>query len=270
MVITRIQLALGWLLSGILLSGAIGCYNPKDVQAFLEQPQRPVSGMEYRVYPPDVIQFHSTNVPEITKMIQQVRPDGRIALPLIGEVDVAGKTPGEIGEIVSEIAGNFYEQVDVTVQVIDYRSQSFYVFGQVSSPGPYPWTGKDSLLDALAKAKPNNLAWPERIILVRGDDPQTGGYYTDPRGMNRVKYRMKGHSKEDENRPRKTMVFNLFAMVEEGDFSNNVMMRPNDVIYVQPHPLAAIGLEIQKLLFPISPAVQTISAPARAVTYTAP
>jgi len=54
------------------------------------------------------------------------------------------------------------------------------------------------------------------------------------------------------------------AMVEKGDMANNILLRPNDIIYVQPNPFAKVGLWIQNLLFPIRPAVQTITTPSAA------
>jgi len=72
-----------------------GCYDPKAVQAFLLQHKQSVSGVEYHVYPPDVLAISSITVPEIAGQTERVRPDGKINLPLLGEVFVAGMTPKE-------------------------------------------------------------------------------------------------------------------------------------------------------------------------------
>ena len=117
-----------------------GCYNPKEVKAFLQQPRRPVAGVEYRVYPPDVIRINSIHISEIRGIQQQVRPDGKINLPLLGEIFVAGKTPRQIEWVIEDVARKYYEKVDVTVEVIGFNSQRFYVFGQVSRPGPVSYT----------------------------------------------------------------------------------------------------------------------------------
>ena len=55
-------------------------------------------------------------------------------------------------------------------------------------------------------------------------------------------------------------------MVKKGDLSQNVLLKPNDIVYVPPNPLAAIGLAIQQVLFPIRPATETITTPASAAT----
>ncbi len=234
-----------------------GCYYTDDVKAFLLKDHSPVSGVEYRVYPPDSIRIESLNVPEINNSIHRVRPDGKINVQLLGEFFVAGKTPSEIEKMLVEAGKEFYEKTDATVHVVGYLSQNYYVFGQVSRPGPVPWTGRDTLLGALALAQPNNLAWTERIMVVRGSRPQVGGYYQEGGG-----YWSSGiHTAQEGNEP-KTMMINLVAMVEHGDMGNNVLLMPNDVIYVQASPLAKIGLALQRLLFPVNPAIQAVGVPA--------
>ncbi|MDY7009777.1 MAG: polysaccharide biosynthesis/export family protein [Planctomycetota bacterium] len=224
-----------------------GCYNADQVKAFLLKPRRPVSGLEYRVYPPDVISVGSLHVPEIQGISQRVRPDGKINLPLLGEISVAGKTPGQIEEDIKKAADDYYEQVDATVQVVGYNSQRFYVFGQVSSPGPISWTGHDTLLDVLSMAQPTSLAWPERIIVVRASKPIYGGSTTRPS----VQYSMTGVHPPDKDNPRYKMTINLMAMVESGDLANNILLMPNDIIYVQPNPFARIALAIETFFSPI-------------------
>ena len=236
-----------------------GCYHSERLKAFLMEPRKPISGTEYRVLPPDTIAVTSVHVPEISGVKTQVRPDGKVNLPLIGEVDVANKTPKEIEAEINKASNAFYEQVDSTVEVVVYRSQRYYVYGQVIAAGAKPWTGRDTLLDVLAEAKPTTLAWPERVIVVRGDEPQVGGWVATQPAKS---YKSTGINPLPKGQHRRTMVINLMAMVEEGDMANNILLLPNDVVYVQPNPLARIGLAIQMVLFPIRPAVETVTLPA--------
>ena len=259
----------GWrtaLLACMVFAAVVGggcTYDGKAVKAFLIKPRRPVSGVEYRVYPPDMITINSLHVPEISNKSLRLRPDGKINLPLLGELYVAGMTPTEIEKVLKLAADDYYEQVDATVTVSGYNSQKFYVFGQVGGQGPRPWTGRDTLLDVLATVRPNTLAWPERIIVTRAPEPQVGGRAaTQPS----KRYQFTGvHPKSKDNPPKKITI-NLMAMVTSGDLSNNILLMPNDVIYVQPNPLAKVGLAIQNLLFPIRPAIQTAGTPAQAVS----
>ena len=246
----RKSLILCALAAGLILGG---CYDNEAVKLFLQQPRSPVSGTEYRILPPDEILITSLHVPEIHNTRHLVRPDGKINIPLLGEVDAAGRTPAELQDLLDDAAGLYYSKVAATVQVIEYRSQRFYVFGQVERQGPLPWTGRDTLLDALSVTLPNEYSWPERIIVVRGDDPKTGGMYREE-AAERGHYGMTGVRPELRDRPRKKMVVNMMAMVEKGDLSNNILMLPEDVIYVQPNPLARIGFALESIRHPINAA----------------
>lgn len=233
-----------------------GCYNAAQVNAFLQEPRTPVSATEYRVLPPDVLLITSRNVPEIDQVTQQVRPDGKINLPLLGEIYVADKTPKQIEEALVKAAGEYYERADATVQVVGYNSQKFYVFGEVGLAGPVPWTGRDTLLDALARAQPTALAWPERIVVLRGVAPTTGGHATTQPSTT---YSVTGvHPPTKDSSPKK-LVFNLMAMVSSGDMSNNILLKPNDVIYVQPNPFARVALAIETMASPIRAATDGLS-----------
>jgi len=268
--------------------GLAGCSAPKDgeaLRAFLNEPRRMVSPTEYRVMPPDMLKITSHNISELNDannvLGQKVRPDGKINLPLLGEIMAANKTPKEIEEEIKEAARKYYQEVDATVQVISYDSQWIYVFGQVSHPGPMPYNGTNTLLDTLARAIPNDLAWKEHITLVRGSHPQFGGCAIDKNG-NRIETTSATEVKTgpagvkvvvaktaqpvaEDSQPHK-LVFNLMDMVQKGDLDENVLLLPNDVIYVEPTTLAKIGLAMQQLLLPISPAAQAVGAPGAAAT----
>jgi polysaccharide export outer membrane protein len=275
----------GVLLLAVLGSGLAGCAAKKDMEAlraFLNEPRRMVSPTEYRVMPPDILLFSSRHVSEINNVSQRVRPDGMVNLPLLGEIMVASKTPKEIEESIKEAARNYYQEVDATVQIVGYNSQWIYVFGQVSHPGPIPYSGTDTLLDVLAKAQPNDLAWKEHITLVRGSHPQTGGCAFDKNGKRiadtpppeakpgdakplsaeeQIAREAAAKKAVDESQPH-ILVFNLMDMVEKGDLDENVMLLPNDVVYVEPTLLAKIGLKVQQLLLPIRPVAETATTPA--------
>ncbi len=234
-----------------------GCTHTEDIEqlkAFLQTHDTPVCGMEYRVMPPDAIAVSSTHVPEINGVVQQIRPDGKISLPLVGELFVAGRTPEQIEQLVAEAAREYYTLVDATVQVSEYKSHKIYVFGEVMVPGPQPWTGADTLRDVLAKVQPTLLAWPERIKVVRAKQPARGGYLFDPKDE-----RKKGAG---ENRDgAEELRVDLMAMVKSGDMSRNILLRPDDIVYVPPHPSAAAGLALMQLLFPTRPVLEAVRVP---------
>lgn len=252
----------------VLAAGAVcfllgGCsYNINEVKAFLKKDRAPVTGVEYRVLPPDILEFRSRHIAEIDKVKQQVRPDGKINLPLLGEIMVAGKTPKEIEGSINDAAKDYYQEVDSTVDIAEYKSQNIFIFGQVAKAGAMPWTGRDTLLDVLAKAEPTYLAWPEQIIVVRGSDPQEGGHATSHPSKEFIKkYKETGIHPPDPSRPRHKMTINLYAMIREGDMDNNVYLLPDDVVFVQPNPAAAVGLFFQSLFMPMQSVGSAASLP---------
>jgi len=277
--------ALSVLAMGLLVSG---CYDANEVNAFLVKPRAPVVATEYRMLPPDTILVTSGQVPEINGFTSQIRPDGKVNVPLIGEVYVADRTPKQVEEAIKEAAKKYYAEVDATVQVTGYNSRRFYVFGEVAKPGPVRWTGCDTLLDVLASVQPTPLAWPERIIVIRAPEPTQGGYGDQSSlgyrvlGLNDMPCGKgasggmggtgggagAGGGKEATTQPAtmpvreapepgacpQRITVNLMAMVQFGDMANNILLKPNDVIYVQPNPFAQFAR-----------GVETISSPFRAL-----
>jgi polysaccharide export outer membrane protein len=319
---TGVRGSIGALVAALVCASLAGCHGGMEkLNAFLQKPRSPVSATEYYILPPDVLQITSIHVPEINNIRQAVRPDGKINLPLLGEVMAAGRTSGEIEKELVERSKAFYEQQDATVQVTDFKSQKIYVFGQVARPGPIPWTGADTLVDVLAQVQPTSLAWPEKIHVVRGKPPVRGGYLPgkylkkhpaeaepvgepqtkDEKGTD-VKAEAPPPPKDKTGKPpdskgegegfevvqpvtvdiakaaRETeqaalhpdgkgtvMVVNMMKMIRDGKMAQNILLRPDDVVYVPPTPLAAMGLAMQQLLLGIQPAAQTVQVPASAI-----
>ncbi len=252
-------LALLVLVGGLALGGCNGMYEESEVIAFLQEPRSPVSGTEYRVLPPDVLHISSVQVTEIEDKTVQVRPDGKINLPLLGEIYVADMTPAQIESTIKDLAKPYYAQVDATVTIAAYRSQKYYVMGHVYTPGPIVWTGSDTLLDALAYTTPTSLAWEERIVVIRSTPPDRGGFRVlSPKWY----YRFLGIHSPSDDKPRYMMTINLLAMIEDGDLSKNVLLKPGDIVYVPPTPLAELGLVIQELLFPVRPFAEVTRIPS--------
>jgi len=258
-----------------------GCAdNSKDVAdlcAFLQKPRTAVAGVPYIVLPPDVISISSQHVPELDKQAQQIRPDGKINLPLIGEVYVAAKTPHEIELQLIELARKYYRDdpsmeghLDVTVQVAAYNSQKIYVFGQVGGPGPQPYTGCDTILDILAKVQPTYLAWPEHIKIIRAKQPR-GGYVPYNKKFAGITITTQPESATQpaddgmvvaEEVMAKDLEIDMMEMIKKGDMSRNVLLYPNDVVYVPYNPFGEVGMALSLILYPFGPVLTTAQIPA--------
>jgi polysaccharide biosynthesis/export protein len=81
-----------------------------------------------------------------------VRSDGKISLPLIGEVQASGQTPRQLEVEIAAKLQNYISEPDVTVIVQEVRSQRFNILGQISRPGSYALTNSMTVLDAIAMA----------------------------------------------------------------------------------------------------------------------
>jgi polysaccharide export outer membrane protein len=81
-----------------------------------------------------------------------VRPDGRISLPLINEIEAAGLTPEQLRVKVTEAAEKLLEQPTVTVMVKQINSRKVYITGQVAKPGPYALSGPMTVVQLIAMA----------------------------------------------------------------------------------------------------------------------
>jgi polysaccharide export outer membrane protein len=89
--------------------------------------------------------------PDLTRSLP-VRSDGRISLPLVGEVQASGRTPLQLEEEISSRLRSYITDPEVTVIVEQINSQKFNILGQVAKPGSYPLAAATTVLDAIAAA----------------------------------------------------------------------------------------------------------------------
>lgn len=234
----RLRAALGTLIGLLVVLTCTGCQQQHfaDLDAFAISSPAPGSGLvEYRMGPPDVIKISSYRVREIDSHTETISPDGRINLPLLGPIQVAGRTVDEVREELIELAQFYYEDADVNVQIVRYASKRFFVFGQVSAPGAYFFNGSNTVLNTLAQAQPTHLADPSRILVLR---PNPDGEMVA------------------------RMTIDLDQMVRTGDTSLNAMLQDGDILFVPPNSFAQVGLAFQQVLLPLQPILETVQKPA--------
>ncbi len=99
----------------------------------------------------DLLAINVWKEPDITRNVP-VRSDGKISLPLVGEVTAGGRTPKALKAEITEKLKNYISEPEVTVIVQEMRSKKFNIMGQVGRPGSYPLTGNTTILDGLALA----------------------------------------------------------------------------------------------------------------------
>lgn len=99
----------------------------------------------------DVLAINVWKQPDISRTLP-VRSDGRISLPLIGEVQATGQTPLRLENTIKELLQPYLTQPEVTVIVQQINSQKINILGRVARPGSYPLSNPTTVLDAIALA----------------------------------------------------------------------------------------------------------------------
>lgn len=100
----------------------------------------------------DVLFVSVYDEPDLTIDGIPVRPDGRISYPLIGDVDVRGKSADKVREEITERLSAFLKEPKVSVLVRQFNSQQYTIMGQVEKPGTFPLDTKVHLTQALARS----------------------------------------------------------------------------------------------------------------------
>ena len=231
---SRGRMAGTWLLLGVAAAGGCASKN-RDMLHFLREQEHRVSAIEYRVGIPDILQFSAPRILELDGVVRRVQPDGKINLKLLGEVKVVGMTAKEIAAKLEVLLSRYYVDPKVSVHVVGYNSKKYYVYGEGVPPGPRPYTGRDTLLDAIWPAASDFRAWTSRVKVIRPSHGET---------------------------PVRTLVVDVDRMLRTGDWSQNILLEPNDVVYIPPTPVAWLAHRVREVLFPVGPAIQAYATPA--------
>ena len=152
----------------------------------------------------DVLNVNVWKEPEVSRTVP-VRSDGKISLPLAGEVQASGSTPKQLEQELASRLRSFISDPEVTVIVEQIRSQKFNILGQVMRPGAFPLTNSPTVLDAIALAGGfRDFAKQKAIYVLRqnGDGTQS------------------------------RLPFNYKDVIKGKNSEQNIKLQPNDTIVV--------------------------------------
>lgn len=169
---------LGLFLAACLVLG--GCAGPRIVPngtvtqipaESLPKPQR-VDALPERPYylgALDQLSIDVVGMPELNQRDIQVDASGRISFPMVGTVEVAGKTPVEAAQLIEQgLRAHYLRNPQVAVNLKNTVSQIVAVEGEVREPGLYPVLGNMTLLRAVASAKgTSELASLDDVVILR-------------------------------------------------------------------------------------------------------
>lgn len=245
----KIRMMYGLLL--VLVSvNLMGCFSarPEDIEAYVKPYQSQVTAENYVLEAGDKVEVLAAKIPEIHQQQDTVRTDGKIALPMYGEITAAGKTPLELADVIAAMVQKDYKNIGENAIIVrplfrrltEYDTKLYYVVGEVSRPGPKTYTGRDTAITAITAAHPVITAWEEKIQVVRP-------------------------SVHEEIDP-KIFELNYIDIIKHGDASKDVLLEEGDIIYVPPTPLAAVGNLIAEIVRPIGLALNPVVQVTRVST----
>jgi len=163
-----------------------------------------IDNKSYVIGENDVLEIDVWKEKEISRTIP-VRPDGKISLPLVGEIQASGMTPMQLQDDLTKRLKAYIENPEVTVIVGDPRSHQFNVVGEVNRPGSYQLSQAMTVLDAIAQSGGfKDFAKETKIYVLR---PMPGGI-------------------------RVRIPFNYKNVIKGKDLQENVTLKPGDTIVV--------------------------------------
>lgn len=153
----------------VMLAGFAGCaylpwWGPQGELAG-DVPQPPMDS--YRIGSADVLEVAIWKEPDLTRL-STVRTDGKISLPLLGEVQAAGRSTGDLEKELTSKYKSYVENPVVSVIVVQPNSSKFYVVGQVTRPGEYNLPRGITVLQAISTAG-GFTEWADQhgLVLIR-------------------------------------------------------------------------------------------------------
>ncbi|MBW1613167.1 MAG: hypothetical protein B6I32_07980 [Desulfobacterium sp. 4572_20] len=157
----------------------------------------------YIIGPMDVLEIQVWKEPDFSRQVL-VRPDGKITLPLIGDIPASGMNTMGLKALLTEKLEDFVSKPEVTVIVLESHSKNFYIIGKINQPGTYPLNPDMTVLQAISVA--GGLAeWADKdsIRIIRRSD-----------------------GKEE------ILPFDYDKVITGKKLEQNILLKPNDTIVV--------------------------------------
>jgi polysaccharide biosynthesis/export protein len=166
-------LVLAWsmmLFAGWAQAGQTPDAGKSDASAKPSAPQTVAPVEEYKIGAQDVLRIDVWKEAELTRTVP-VRPDGKISLPLLNDVQAAGLTAAQLSNVISEGLKKFINSPQVTVTVNEINSRRVYVTGEVAHAGAFPLLPAMTVLQALSSSGGfTQFAKVKGIYVLRTED----------------------------------------------------------------------------------------------------
>jgi len=158
--------------------GASGAKQaPRPASKSTPQAERQALLSEFRLGAGDTIRVDVWKEPDVSAAQVVIRPDCRITLPLIKDVEVCGLTAAQVQATLTEKLAKFISAPDVTIVVLGIQSRKIYFVGNVRRPGPMPLLQPMTLAEALAEqGGPSEMTSMKNVILQREENGKSAQY----------------------------------------------------------------------------------------------
>ncbi len=205
------------IVSSALAALALGCTTTLAPPPAVDAPP------SYRVGAPDSLAIAILPEPTIEAEVQ-VRPDGMITVPLIGDVLAGGRTIPEIATEIEERIARFKRDPHVTVALAAASSTDIVILGEVGRPAAFPLVKETRIVEAIGLVGGTTAFSSDRNIrVIRTVDGETQVLRVD------------------------------LSAIRKGDLSTNLILLPGDFVYAPPTLWARFGYALNTLLFPFQP-----------------
>jgi len=169
-------------------------------------------GYEYRIGPEDVLQIAVWQNAELSRVLP-VRPDGKISLPLLNDVQAAGLTPMQLRDALKEKLAQYVPAAEISVIVGEVQSFNVSLIGKVQHANRFKLKSPTTVLDLLALAGGfAEFADPDRIVILRPEPVIAQGRRT--------------------GQAYKRIPFNYKKVISAGGEGENILLQPGDIVVV--------------------------------------
>ena len=176
---------------------------------------------EYRIQPGDTFDIKFFYNIELNELGVTVRPDGRISLQLANDVMAAGLTPAEFTDELKRRYAKDINNPELAVILRTFSTHRVFVDGEVNKAGLFPLAGSMTILQSISQAGGmKETAQTDEVIIIRQDPGQKVA----------------------------TMVVNLEKALERTDMSQDVMLKPNDIVYVPRSTISNVNVWVDQYL----------------------
>jgi polysaccharide export outer membrane protein len=190
---------------------------------------------EYYIDIGDVLDISVWQIPDLSRSEVIVRPDGKISFPLLGDIITEGLTITQLDELFTEKLKAYVKDPEVSIMIRRFGEQAnkVVVLGEILSPGVYKFSGPPTIAEVIASAGGyTKYAVLNSIMIIRGD------VKTKP----------------------EVQKVNLAQILKSGKLTQNVFLKPNDIVYVPRSFIGNVNTFMEILQPAINEYMQTLNA----------